>query len=378
MAPKEDRCFMDEQLRQEAVSFLQARLGIRSVVLDGDSLDSQAENFLLEFSDCCDPHDTLSIIAMLRETTRSGITLRLPRGHHDHLVAVPLGSEGAVCASIQTGTAMLAQLAVENACEAWSFARQLSEFRSEHVRSGSNLRVDGPHALRTPHVLRESSSLQTLRAMCSAIDARDQYTRGHSERVARFAFELAQRLGLSTSACYEIYLAGMLHDIGKIGTPDAVLLKENALTDEEFAVIRQHPEIGYRIVERMSDLYFALPGILHHHERWDGGGYPHGLAGESTPLMARILAVADSFDAMTSCRVYRKAMPIQEATAIIAAGSGSQWDPRITECLVKWSENLAESNAHPAVRALQMLPQCTMAQHSSVESMYQAIVTLGH
>ena len=178
--------------------------------------------------------------------------------------------------------------------------------------------------------------LGTLHAMSSAIDARDRYTQGHSERVARLAHDLAQIHSLSVEACHEIYLAGILHDIGKIGVPDRVLLKSGRLTDEEFAIIQKHPEIGHRIVESLEHLQFTLPGVLHHHERWDGKGYPHGLEGDSIPLMARILAVADGFDAMTSCRPYRSAMPVTKAHSIINAGAAEQWDAEIVECFNIW------------------------------------------
>ncbi len=121
-------------------------------------------------------------------------------------------------------------------------------------------------------------ALGTLQAMSRAIDARDPYTRGHSERVARLSFELAEILGLEETACQEIYVAGILHDVGKIGVPDRVLLKAGALSDEEYDIIKQHPEIGYRIVEQLGKLHFTLPGVLYHHERWDGRGYPQGLS----------------------------------------------------------------------------------------------------
>lgn len=188
------------------------------------------------------------------------------------------------------------------------------------------------------HLVLESHQLVlgALHAMSSAIDARDPYTQGHSERVAKLAYEIAKILGISESACQEIYLAGLLHDLGKIGVPDHILHKAGALTDEEFAVIKQHPEIGHRIIERLGKLHFVLPGVLHHHERWDGKGYPHGLKQESIPLMARILAVADSFDAMTSSRPYRGAMPIERAATVIRDGAGRQWDAAIVDCFEIW------------------------------------------
>jgi hypothetical protein len=181
--------------------------------------------------------------------------------------------------------------------------------------------------------------LGTLRSMTRAIDARDSYTQGHSERVAKLGFELAQALGLPESSRQEIYLAGILHDIGKIGIPDHVLLKAGPLTDEEYETIKQHPVIGYRIIEQLSKLNFTLPGILHHHERWDGNGYPHKLKGDEIPLVARILAVADSFDAMTSSRPYRQHMPIERARQIISEGAGVQWDPEIVQVFLKWLDS---------------------------------------
>jgi HD-GYP domain-containing protein (c-di-GMP phosphodiesterase class II) len=195
-------------------------------------------------------------------------------------------------------------------------------------------------ALQTHNLRLRGQSAQTflgsLHAFSSAVDARDQYTRGHSDRVARLAFNLARCWGLCDSACLEIYVAGILHDIGKIGIPDRVLLKEGPLTDDEFKLIQRHPEIGYRIVQRLGHLQFALPGILYHHERWDGQGYPHGLQGNCIPLMARILAVADAFDAMTSCRPYRRSMSVEQAEQIIASGIGKQWDGLVVECFMAW------------------------------------------
>jgi len=181
-------------------------------------------------------------------------------------------------------------------------------------------------------------AIGTLQAMSRAIDARDPYTSGHSERVARLSFELAEILGLQEVACQEIYVAGVLHDIGKIGIPDRVLLKAGVLTPEEFDIIKQHPEIGYRIAEQLGNLQFTLPGILYHHERWDGAGYPHGLSGDNIPLMARIIAVADSFDAMTSSRPYRKTMELATALDIMQNGAGKQWDSMIVRGFENWRE----------------------------------------
>ncbi len=200
-------------------------------------------------------------------------------------------------------------------------------------------------------------ALGTMQAMSRAIDARDPYTRGHSERVARLAFEIAEILGLEETACQEVYVAGILHDVGKIGVPDRVLLKAGSLTEEEFDIIKQHPEIGYQIIEQLGKLHFTLPGVLYHHERWDGHGYPHQLAGDDIPLMARIIAVADSFDAMTSSRPYRSAMPLAKALEIIHDGAGKQWDAMLVRCFDKWHQQRSKTLPQLAATGLNLIPQ---------------------
>ena len=177
---------------------------------------------------------------------------------------------------------------------------------------------------------------EMLHAMISSLQARDRYTRRHCERVAKLSLDLAVIYELTHEACQEIYLAGIVHDIGKMGIPDSLLLKEAALTDAEYKTVQKHPEIGYRILERLGHLQFVLPGVLYHHERWDGKGYPHGLAGHTIPVMARIMAVADAYDAMTSCRPYRQSIPVEKAQQIVAAGGGEQWDADVVECFCVW------------------------------------------
>lgn len=190
-------------------------------------------------------------------------------------------------------------------------------------------------------ILEESEQLVlgTLRAMSTAIEARDPYTHGHSERVARVASEIARAMHLSDTACQEIYLAGILHDIGKIGIPDRVLLKAGALEPDEYEIIKKHPEIGYKIIDELGKLKFTLPGILYHHERFDGNGYPHRLKGEEIPLMARILSVSDAFDAMTSSRLYRDAMPTDRAVELLKEGIGTQWDEPVVRACLGWIED---------------------------------------
>lgn len=191
----------------------------------------------------------------------------------------------------------------------------------------------------------ESLVLGVIQSMSSAIDARDPYTRGHSDRVGWYARLIAEKLELPRQQRERIYICGLLHDIGKIGVPDDVLLKPGKLTDEEFDLIKQHPQIGYDIVRNLQQFQDLLPGILHHHESLDGAGYPHGLVGESIPLQARILAVADAFDAMSSSRPYRQGMSEQKAISILRERSGIQWDAAIVRAFLQIPERLRQGHA---------------------------------
>jgi HD-GYP domain-containing protein (c-di-GMP phosphodiesterase class II) len=170
-----------------------------------------------------------------------------------------------------------------------------------------------------------------VRCLTSALDARDPYTWGHSERVARIAVRLATQLGQPESQRSELYLGGLLHDIGKIGVPDAVLRKPGKLTDEEFDQVKQHVLIGDAVLAHVRQLTHLRPVVRSHHEQYDGQGYPDGLRGDNIPLLARITAVADSCDAMMSDRPYRKGLPAERIEAILTEGAGRQWDPTVVE-----------------------------------------------
>lgn len=170
-----------------------------------------------------------------------------------------------------------------------------------------------------------------LHALTSAVDAKDAYTCGHSQRVALFGREIASAAGLPESLCERVYMAGLLHDVGKIGVPEEVLRKPGKLTNEEFAEMKKHVDIGARILRDVRQVDDLIPGVLYHHERYDGKGYPHGLAGQDIPLIGRILCVADSFDAMTSNRTYRKALPLEVALMEIRRCAGTQFDPMLAD-----------------------------------------------
>ena len=176
--------------------------------------------------------------------------------------------------------------------------------------------------------------MTALLALSEAIEARDPSARGHAARVARLARASGARLGLDEARLAVLKLGGALHDIGKVAVPEAVLTKPGALTEAELAEVRRHPEEGARLLELDAALRPALPAVLYHHERWDGGGYPSGRAAEAIPFEARILAVVDSFDAMTSDRPYRAARPIEEAVEEVDRCAGTQFDPEVALAFV--------------------------------------------
>ena len=181
-------------------------------------------------------------------------------------------------------------------------------------------------------------ALSTMTALAAAIDAKDSYTRGHSERLTTLALGLADQLGLSDAERKAIQYAAALHDIGKIAISDSILQKPGPLTSEEWEIMRTHPARGARMVESIEFLRDAVPLILHHHERFDGRGYPQGLAGEAIPLGARILGVVDAWEAMTSDRAYRPALTRAEAAAELVRNAGKQFDPDLVSAFLVWVE----------------------------------------
>lgn len=184
----------------------------------------------------------------------------------------------------------------------------------------------------------------TLEALVAALDVREQKTAEHSRRVARYSMLLAQELEVSTEACRRICRGALLHDIGKIGIPDAILLKAGPLTEAEWVVMRQHPAMGAKIIGAVPFLSNVRDIVLAHQERYDGSGYPAGLRGEAIPLGARIFAVADTLDALLSDRPYHRAMPLKSALAIIQSQSGTTLDPVVVVALVRAEPRLGEIN----------------------------------
>jgi hypothetical protein len=207
------------------------------------------------------------------------------------------------------------------------------------------------------------------RSLTAAIDAKDSYTFGHSERVARIAVLLAKQLGLQAEELSDLYLTGLLHDIGKIGIRDAVLGKHEPLTPEEFAHIKEHVTIGYKILAELKAIGHLLPGVLYHHERYDGTGYPEGLKGEMIPLFARILAVADSYDAMSTSRPYRSALPCHIVEKRLAEGAGTQWDARVIDAFLSMRDQIHAIRQRGVGESLRNALDGAMRDQDSVNSL---------
>lgn len=179
------------------------------------------------------------------------------------------------------------------------------------------------------------SGFAMLDALVTAVDNKDRYTRRHSEDVMQYSLQIAQELGLDEKTKQTIAVAALLHDVGKTGVPDLVLRKPGGLTSDEFDIIKQHPMMGAAIVGAVAGMEDTLDCIRHHHERWDGEGYPFGMIRDECPLLARLMAVADAMSAMTTDRPYRKAMPVDEAVKRLSAGAGTQWDPACVDAMLR-------------------------------------------
>ncbi len=180
----------------------------------------------------------------------------------------------------------------------------------------------------------EASYVAAVRALANSLDAKDAYTRGHSERVMIIAMEISKRMGLTPEEVKNIQIGALLHDIGKIGIAEAIINKPGKLTEEEYELIKTHPSRGAKIIEPVKFFKEKLPVIRYHHERYDGKGYPEGLKGEAIPLDARIVCVADTFDAMTSKRSYRAPLSLDQAVKELVRCSGTQFDPKVVAALL--------------------------------------------
>ena len=212
--------------------------------------------------------------------------------------------------------------------------------KDEIARLGSNFNhmAGSIEALvrRLKQALRQNQELflETIRTLATAIDAKDPYTRGHSERVCSYSMAIARHLGLSQEEVFRVRIAAILHDVGKLGIRDGILNKPGGLSEEEFEVMRQHPGIGAQIMAPIRMLKDIIPGIRNHHETWDGNGYPDRMIGDQIPMVARIIGISDTFDAMTTERPYQKAMELEFVVAKMQAMSGTRFDPTVVEAFM--------------------------------------------
>jgi response regulator RpfG family c-di-GMP phosphodiesterase len=229
-------------------------------------------------------------------------------------------------------------LSVERALE----RRHLLIERRQYQSTLERRVQEATHDLEKAYRQLQETYRATLEALGSALDTRDVGTEAHSRRVHGYALAAARAYGLPESDLTDLGHGVLLHDIGKIGIPDAILLKPDRLTDEEWAIMRRHPEIGARLIRDIAFLQGAIPVVRHHHERWDGRGYPDGLRGVEIPLGARIFAVVDAFDAMTFDRPYSRAISFGAARAELRRSAGTHFDPAVVEAFMRVSDSLLE------------------------------------
>lgn len=217
-------------------------------------------------------------------------------------------------------------------------------------------------------ILKDLSELfyKTIKSIAFALDAKDPYTHGHSMRVTLYSLALASAMNLPGEVLEEIETAGLLHDIGKIAIPEKILLKPGKLTDEEYEIIKSHPELGEKLVYSIEKLKLISNWLKSHHERYDGKGYPDGLIGEQIPISSRIIAIADTYDAMTSSRSYRTALPHQVAIEEVKRCAGTQFDPQLAELFVSISDE---------IEALKQDPEGSYSRYSYLDKLMNEMPT---
>jgi putative nucleotidyltransferase with HDIG domain len=215
-----------------------------------------------------------------------------------------------------------------------SVERSAADKEQQLERYAADLRETFKRERERRHELRRSY-MATVRALCNAVEARDAYTGKHAERVAAYGMEIAKVLDAPFSEDPEVEFGFLLHDVGKVAVPDSILWKPEPLTPEERTLMERHPLVGWEILREIDFLGEAKLVVRHHHERWDGAGYPDGLAGDVIPLAARVFAVADVLDALTTVRPYRPPSPLEVAREMIAESSGTQFDPEVVDAFMQ-------------------------------------------
>jgi putative nucleotidyltransferase with HDIG domain len=251
-------------------------------------------------------------------------------------------------------------LSVRNALE----KKRLEDELETYQRNLERLVEERTGKLQQAYLTLKKAHLDSVKVLIEAIDAKDPYTRGHSDRVRRMSLEIAKLLDFTEERMESLEYGALLHDIGKIGIKDGVLQKEGPLRPDEYHYIQEHPLIGVKIVEGIQFFYDKIPMIRHHHEHFDGTGYPDGLAGEAIPLEARIIAVADAFDAMFSLRPHRKAMTIENVLSELKQGENKQFDPLIIDIFL---QNRIYESTDLAREQYQQISQSSITDLQSLE-----------
>jgi hypothetical protein len=326
----------ESQVGQRAVESLAAATGFRNVAFLKPGNDPSSFELVAHTGAITDATGAASVSKSLLKRARNGIYVH--RGGHtgggtlDASLA-QLSIRQAICVPVETGGTFHGWLYLDNRTASGGSSHELEAagFASAIARlAGLSLANIARGKMQQRFDLEQQELFGgTMRALISAIDAKDPYTRGHSDRVSEFAVLLAEQAKLPAQVTERVRVCGLVHDIGKIGVPEEILRKPSRLDPEEFARIREHPEVGMNILRDIPQMRDILPGVLEHHERWDGGGYPHGRKGEQISLLGRILCLADCFDAMTSARFYRPARPIEEVREEIRKCLGTHFDPEL-------------------------------------------------
>jgi len=281
-----------------------------------------------------------------REAILSSDALVDERFVHSRSVA-SLKVRSAMCAPLISRDKVLGIIYVDS-------ARESNLFSQEDLSLLSAMAIKAGVSVENARLYDDLRTLfyNTVETLIRALQARDPYTSGHSTRVSRYCLLIADKLGLSTKEKHPVYLAAMLHDIGKIGVPDTLLLHPGTLSSEEMEMVRDHPRMGASMIRMLGEMHPIVPPILHHHEAFDGSGYPDGLKGDQIPLISRIIAVADSYDAMTSDRPYRQRRKKEEAIEEIRACSGTKLDPEVVRAFLEVLEEIAFQPAAEPEKAL--------------------------
>lgn len=346
----------EHEIGRAAVGAVGAATGFANTALIRPGASDGTIEVLASTGDVVDPsgHARVSWSLLKRSRERPYVLRGDPHAGATLVASIAsLNIQQAICVPIDAGGTFLGWLYLDNRGggridahehETTGFAAAIARMAGLALSSVARQRMQHRFDLEQ----REMFS-GTVRALIATIDAKDPYTRGHSDRVSSFATLLARYADLGEEMIERARMCGLVHDIGKIGVPEEVLRKPSKLTEEEFAKIREHPGTGYRILKDIPQMRELLPGVLEHHERWDGRGYPGGLSGEGISLLGRMVCVADCFDAMTSARFYRPAREVGEVLEEIERCLGTHFDPKLGRVFLEIPRAELEAQIGPPV-----------------------------